>query len=247
MKTNIFSWSLALLLVTTFYTASFAQGSGSRTQAFYTYGADGKITGFAFPALPYAYNALQPAIDSLTVSIHYDKHHRGYFTKLTATAKENKLEGMSLEEIFATVSKYPEVVRNNAGGLYNHTLYWENMAPAKGSKPTADLAAALDKRFGSFDKFREIFGNAAKTKFGSGWAWLIVDKNNELQVTSTSNQDNPLMDVADQKGTPLLALDVWEHAYYLKYQNKRADYVEAFWSVVNWDEVARRYAAALKK
>ncbi len=247
MKKSIAIFGFAALMFSAAIQVSYAQKAGTKTQAFYTYGADGKRTGFAFPALPYAYNALQPAIDSLTVSIHYDKHHRGYFTKLVVAAKENNLEGKSLEEIFASVSKYPEAVRNNAGGLYNHTLYWENMAPPKGSKPSGKLAEAINKRFGSYDKFREQFGNAAKTKFGSGWAWLILDKNKELQVTSTSNQDNPLMDVVDQKGAPLLALDVWEHAYYLKYQNKRADYVEAFWTIVNWDEVARRYAEALGK
>jgi len=246
MKKHLLIPALAILALSLSSTC-YSQKAGTKTQAFYTYSADGKIIGFAFPALPYAYNALQPAIDSLTVSIHYDKHHRGYFTKLVAAAKENQLEGKTMEEIFASVSKYPEAVRNNAGGLYNHTLYWENMAPPKGSLPAGKLAEAIDKRFGSFDKFKEQFGNAAKTRFGSGWAWLILDKNKELQVSSTANQDNPLMDAVEPKGAPLLTLDVWEHAYYLKYQNKRADYVDAFWSIVNWDEVARRYAEALKK
>lgn len=232
-------FGMALLLLSS--SASIAQKTQTLQPSFYTLDATGKITGYNFPALPYAYNALQPAIDSLTVSIHYDKHHRGYYTKFLAAAKENNLEGTSLEDIFKQISKYPDAVRNNAGGLYNHTLYWENMAPARGSKPTGELAAAIDLEFGSFDKFREQFSNAAKSKFGSGWAWLIIDNQGKLAVTSTSNQDNPLMDVAEKKGLPLLALDVWEHAYYLKYQNKRPDYVEAFWSLVNWDEVSKRY------
>jgi superoxide dismutase, Fe-Mn family len=246
MKLNLLPALLVISAIATFQSGIKAQ-PGAKTNAFYTYDAGGNRTGFAFPALPYAYNALQPAIDSLTVSIHYDKHHRAYFTKFVATAKENKLEGKTLEEIFASVSKYPESVRDFGGGLYNHTLYWENMAPPKGSSPSGALAAAIDKKFGSFEKFKDIYSKAANGKFGSGWTWLILDKNKELQVTTTSNQDNPLMDIADQKGIPLLALDVWEHAYYLKYQNKRGDYVNAFWSIVNWDEVGRRYAAGLAK
>jgi len=216
-------------------------------QSFYTYAPDGSVKGYLFPALPYAYNALEPSIDSLTVAIHYDRHHRAYYTKFVAALSENKLEGKTLEEIFASMGKYPEVLRNNGGGYYNHTLYWENMSPTGGGVPAGKLAAAIDKAFGSYDKFRELFGNAAKNKFGSGWAWLILTAKGELQVTTTSNQDNPLMDVVSQQGTPLLALDVWEHAYYLKYQNKRADYVDAFWKLVNWKEVQRRYEAALKK
>jgi len=247
MKSKLFSAIMILVSVATFQVSLFAQSTKIQPQAFYTYDAGGNRIGFAFPALPYAYNALQPSIDSLTVSIHYDRHHRAYFTKFATAAKEIKLEGKSLEEIFASISKYPDLVRNNGGGLYNHTLYWENMSPSKGEKPSGALAAAIDKKFGSFDKFREIFSAAAKNKFGSGWTWLILDPKMELQVTTTSNQDNPLMDVVEPKGAPLLALDVWEHAYYLKYQNKRGDYVDAFWSIVNWNEVSRRYQAALIK
>lgn len=217
------------------------------TQAFYGRDASGAITSYLFPALPYAYNALQPAIDSLTMSIHYDKHHRAYYSKFVTLAKENQLEGKSLEEIFASMSKYPEALRNMGGGYYNHTLFWENMSPGGGGKPGGELASAIDKRFGSFEKFKETYGNAAKSKFGSGWAWLILDSKKELQVSSTANQDNPLMDVVLPQGAPLLALDVWEHAYYLKYQNKRADYVDAFWSLVNWKEVERRYTEAMAK
>ncbi len=235
----------ALLLV--FAMLSMNLSAQFANQAFYTRDAKGAITSYDFPALPYAYNALEPAIDSLTMSIHYDRHHRAYYTKFLTLVKESKLEGQSLEDIFSSVSNYPEALRNNAGGYYNHTLYWENMSPKGGGKPSGELAAAIDRKFGSFEKFKEAYANAAKGKFGSGWAWLILDSERELKITSTANQDNPLMDVAGQKGTPLLALDVWEHAYYLKYQNKRADYVEAFWSVVNWNEVERRYAQAVTK
>jgi superoxide dismutase, Fe-Mn family len=216
--------------------------------SFYTRGSDGVQNGFAFPALPYSYDALEPYIDKLTVEIHYDRHHRNYFNKFVAAVKGTEMEKMSLEAIFANMSKYPETVRNNGGGLYNHTLYWENMAPNAGGVPTEKLAAAIDKSFGSFEKFKEQFGLAGKSKFGSGWAWLIVDKAGALKVTTTSNQDNPLMDNVAPRGIPLLALDVWEHAYYLKYQNKRADYVDAFWNLINWPEVQKRYdKATLKK
>jgi Fe-Mn family superoxide dismutase len=247
MNSKLFTAIMIMISVAAFQTTLLAQTTRTKAQAFYIYDATGNRNGFAFPALPYSYKALEPTIDSLTVSIHYDRHHRAYFTKFAVAAKENKLEGKSLEEIFATMSKFPDAVRNNGGGFYNHTLYWENMGPAKGGKPSGALAAAIDKKFGSFDKFKEIYSNAAKSKFGSGWAWLILDPKMELQVTTTSNQDNPLMDVIEPKGAPLLALDVWEHAYYLKYQNKRGDYVDSFWSVVNWDEVSRRYQLALIK
>lgn len=246
MKTKSFLTGMLIVLLSAIVARADAQNAKFTPQAFYSYDASGKITGYNLPALPYAYNALQPSIDSLTVSIHYDKHHRGYFTKFTGLVKDNNLEGKTLDEIFKNMSKYPDALRNNAGGLYNHTLYWENMGPAIGARPTGALAEAINKQFGSFDKFKEQFSNAAKNKFGSGWAWLILSADNTLKVTSTSNQDNPLMDVVDQKGAPLLALDVWEHAYYLKYQNKRGDYVDAFWNIVNWDEVARRYANAMK-
>lgn len=198
-----------------------------------------------FPALPYAYDALEPYIDAKTMEIHYDKHHRAYYTNFVNAVKGTALENQPLEQIFASVSKQSDAVRNNGGGYYNHNLFWKNMSKDTG-KPSAELSAAIDKTFGSFDKFREAFGNAAKTRFGSGWAWLVLAPGKTLAVTSTGNQDNPLMDVAQVKGAPLLALDVWEHAYYLKYQNRRPEYVEAFWNVVNWNEVNKRYSEALK-
>jgi Fe-Mn family superoxide dismutase len=198
-----------------------------------------------FPALPYGYDALEPYIDARTMEIHYDKHHRTYFNNFTAAIKGTALENSTIDQIFSKVSEAGDAVRNNGGGFYNHVFFWNNLAP-KSAGPSAELNAALVKEFGSFDKFRELFGNSAKTRFGSGWAWLYVTADKRLAVGSTPNQDNPLMDVSAIKGTPLLAIDVWEHAYYLKYQNKRADYVEAFWKVVNWEEVSKRYNAAVK-
>jgi superoxide dismutase, Fe-Mn family len=198
-----------------------------------------------FPALPYAYNALEPYIDARTMEIHYDKHHRAYYTNFVNAIKGTPLESMAVTDIFATVSKQSDAVRNNAGGFYNHTIFWNNLSPeSKG--PSAELSAAINKTFASFDKFKETFSNAAKTRFGSGWAWLYLNSEKNLAVGSTPNQDNPLMDISPVKGTPLLTLDVWEHAYYLKYQNKRADYVDAFWNIVNWAEVNKRYQQALK-
>lgn len=198
-----------------------------------------------FPALPFAYNALEPYIDARTMEIHYDKHHRAYYTNFINAVKGTPLEGKPLSEIFAGISKQTDAVRNNGGGYYNHLFFWKNLA-AGSTGPTGDLLTAINKSFGSFDKFKETFSTAAKTRFGSGWAWLSLGADKKLAVSSSPNQDNPLMDISPVKGTPLLALDVWEHAYYLKYQNKRPDYIEAFWNVVNWDEVSRRYAAALK-
>lgn len=198
-----------------------------------------------FPPLPYAYDALEPYIDAKTMEIHYDKHHRAYFNNYVTAIKGTQLESQPVNEIFATISKQAEAVRNNGGGLYNHSFFWNNMAKGPG-KPSTALSAALNKAFGSFDKFKETFSNAAKTRFGSGWAWLFLKDDKTLAIGSTPNQDNPLMDVAQIKGVPLLALDVWEHAYYLKYQNRRPEYVEAFWNVVNWEEVEKRYQAALK-
>jgi Fe-Mn family superoxide dismutase len=198
-----------------------------------------------FPALPYAYNALEPYIDARTMEIHYDKHFRGYYTNFVNAIKGTPLESMTLPDIFATVSKQSDAVRNNAGGFYNHNLFWNNLGTSSAG-PSAELSADINKAFGSFDKFRETFSTAAKTRFGSGWAWLYLNSDMKLAVGSTPNQDNTLMDISPIKGTPLLTLDVWEHAYYLKYQNKRADYVEAFWNVVNWDEVNNRYQQAFK-
>jgi superoxide dismutase, Fe-Mn family len=198
-----------------------------------------------FPALPYAYDALEPYIDARTMEIHYDRHHRAYFNNLVNALKGTPIENTPVAEIFATISKQSDAIRNNGGGYYNHNFFWNSLAP-KSAGPSAGLTEALTKSFGSVDKFKEAFTNAAKTRFGSGWAWLYVNSDKALAVGSTPNQDNPLMDLSPVKGTPLLTLDVWEHAYYLKYQNKRADYIEAFWNIVNWDEVNKRFAAALK-
>jgi len=193
-----------------------------------------------FPELPYAYNALEPVIDSKTMEIHYSKHHKAYYNNFLAAIKGTPAADLKLKSLFAEISKQPAVVRNNGGGYYNHMLFWENMSPTK-TTPSASLQAAIEKDFGTFDKFKTEFATAAKKQFGSGWAWLIVGTDGKLAVSSTANQDNPLMDVADKKGTPLLCLDVWEHAYYLKYQNLRADYVDNFWNVVNWDAVSKRF------
>ena len=197
-----------------------------------------------FPALPYEYDALEPYIDARTMEIHYDKHFRGYYNNFVKAVKGTPLENMSFNDIFANVSSHGDAVRNNGGGFYNHNLFWNNLGT--GSKgPSNELSSALTKVFGSFDKFRETFDTAAKTRFGSGWAWLYLTPDKTLAVGSTPNQDNTLMNVSQVKGTPLLGLDVWEHAYYLKYQNRRPEYIEAFWHVVNWDEVNRRYAEAM--
>jgi Fe-Mn family superoxide dismutase len=198
-----------------------------------------------FPVLPFAYDALEPYMDARTVEIHYDRHHRTYFNNLVNAVKGTPMESMAIEEIFKNVSTRGDAVRNNGGGYYNHTLFWNNLAKGS-SAPSAELKAALDKAFGSFDKFKETFNNAAKTRFGSGWAWLYLGADKSLAVASTPNQDNMLMDLSPVKGTPLLTLDVWEHAYYLKYLNKRADYIDAFWNIVNWDEVNKRFGLALK-
>lgn len=192
------------------------------------------------PELPYVYDALEPVIDAKTMEIHYTKHHKAYLTNFLAAIKGTPAADMDLQTLFAQISKQPAAVRNNGGGYYNHILFWENMSPVE-TKPSAALASAIEKSFGSMDKFKEEFANAGKKHFGSGWAWLVLGQDGKLFVTSTSNQDNPLMDVAEKKGTPLLGLDVWEHAYYLKYQNMRADYVDNFWKVVNWDTVSKRF------
>jgi len=198
-----------------------------------------------FPALPYAYDALEPYIDARTMEIHYDRHHRAYFTNYVNAVKGTPLETTSVEKVFAEVSRAGDAVRNNGGGFYNHVFFWKNLAKGTAG-PSAELSDALTKTFGSFDKFKETFSTSAKTRFGSGWAWLYMTPDKKLAVGSTPNQDNPLMDLSPVKGTPLLTLDVWEHAYYLKYQNKRPDYVEAFWNVVNWNEVNKRYKDVLK-
>lgn len=201
---------------------------------------------FQLPKLPYAFNALEPHIDKATMEIHHGKHHQAYVNNLNLAVKGSDLSKMTLEEILKDVSKHPDAVRNNGGGHYNHSLFWTLLNP-KGGKPSSEVSSAINKKFTSFDKFKEEFSKAAKDRFGSGWAWLIVDQNGELKVTSTPNQDNNLMDLAEEKGTPILGLDVWEHAYYLKYQNKRPDYISAFWNIINWNEVGKRYKEALKK
>ena len=198
---------------------------------------------FELPSLPYALNALEPHIDTRTMEIHHGKHHNAYVTNLNAAIAGTDLEGKSLEELMK-VAGSNAAVRNNGGGHWNHSLFWQILSPTGGGLPTGALAAAIDAKFGSFDAFKETFNKAGATRFGSGWAWLCVDTKKELCVCSSPNQDNPLMDVSDCPGTPILGLDVWEHAYYLHYQNRRPDYIAAFWNLVNWEEVSKRYAAA---
>lgn len=195
------------------------------------------------PALNYAFDALEPHIDALTMQIHHDRHHQAYVDNLNKALVGTDGEGKSLEELMANISAYPAAVRNNGGGHWNHTLFWEILG-ANGSQPTGALADAINNAFGSLDALKEKMNTAGTTRFGSGWAWLIV-KDGKLEVTSTPNQDNPLMDIAEVKGTPILGIDVWEHAYYLKYQNKRPDYLGAIWNVINWDAVAAKYSAAV--
>jgi Fe-Mn family superoxide dismutase len=199
---------------------------------------------FTLPALPYATTALEPHIDAKTMEIHHGKHHNAYVTNLNAAVAGKPEENLSIEEICKNISKYPAAVRNNGGGHYNHSLFWTVMAPNAGGAPTGALADAINAAFGNLDEFKTKFAAAGATRFGSGWAWLIVGADGKLAITSTPNQDNPLMDIAEVKGTPILGLDVWEHAYYLNYQNRRPDYITAFWNVVNWAEVAKRFAAA---
>jgi len=198
---------------------------------------------FQLPALPYALDALEPHIDARTMEIHHGKHHNAYVTNLNAAVAGTDLEGKSLEELMK-VAGSSAAVRNNGGGHWNHSLFWQILSPTGGGLPTGALAAAIDAKFGSFDAFKEAFNKAGATRFGSGWAWLCVDTKKELCVCSSPNQDNPLMDVSECPGTPILGLDVWEHAYYLNYQNRRPDYIAAFWNLVNWEEVSKRYAAA---
>jgi Fe-Mn family superoxide dismutase len=197
---------------------------------------------FQLPSLPYAFDALEPHIDARTMEIHHGKHHAAYVNNLNGAIQGTDAEGKSLEDIIRSISNYSVAVRNNGGGHYNHSLFWTVMSPNGGGQPSGDLASGIEKAFGTFDTFKDQFSKAAATRFGSGWAWLCVDGSGDLFVTSTPNQDNPVMDIAEQKGTPILGLDVWEHAYYLNYQNRRPDYIAAFWDVINWDEVARRYA-----
>ncbi len=205
---------------------------------------------FTLPNLPYAFNALEPSIDAQTMQIHHGKHHAAYVNNVNkAIEGKANLESKTIEDLISSINAIPQeiraAVRNNGGGHYNHTLFWEIMGPRAGGQPTGELAGAIKADFGGFDAFKEKFSTAAATRFGSGWAWLTVSQG-KLCVCSTPNQDNPLMDVAECKGIPILGIDVWEHAYYLKYQNRRPEYITAFWNVINWDAVAKRYKAVLQ-
>lgn len=196
---------------------------------------------FQLPDLKYDYKALEPHIDARTMEIHHSKHHAAYTANLNNAVAGTDMEGKSIEELLSGISDLPVAVRNNGGGFFNHNLFWEVMSPNGGGTPDGELAAAIDEAFGSFDAFKELFNKAAATRFGSGWAWLVKQSDGKLVVTSSPNQDNPLMDLAEVKGTPILALDVWEHAYYLNYQNRRPDYIGAFWNVVDWSEVGEKF------
>jgi superoxide dismutase, Fe-Mn family len=205
--------------------------------------SNNKMAKFELPQLPYSYDALEPYIDKMTMEIHHTKHHNAYVTNLNKAVEGTELDGKSLEEMFKMISKVPVAVRNNGGGHWNHSLFWTLMKQNGGGNPTGKVADAITSAFGSFDEFKNKFNTAATTRFGSGWAWLLV-QDGKLVVSSTPNQDNPLMDVADVKGTPILCLDVWEHAYYLKYQNRRPEYIDNWWNVVNWDKVNELFSKA---
>ena len=198
---------------------------------------------FTLAPLPYAHEALEPHIDTQTMQIHHGKHHQAYVDNLNKAIAGTEHESKSLEDLVKHAGSISVAVRNNGGGHWNHTFFWESMAPNAGGAPSGALADAINAAFGSFDAFKEKFSQAGMTRFGSGWAWLLV-KDGKLEISSTPNQDNPLMDVAEVKGTPILGVDVWEHAYYLKYQNRRADYLTSFWNVINWNKIAERYSAA---
>jgi superoxide dismutase, Fe-Mn family len=201
---------------------------------------------FELAPLPYALSALEPHIDARTMEIHHGKHHNAYVTNLNNAIKDTEMANASLEDLVKNAGKHPVAVRNNGGGHWNHTFFWGILKKNENGKPSGTLAQDIDATFGSYDKFKEEFAKAATGRFGSGWAWLIVNDGGKLEITSTPNQDNPLMDVAEKKGTPILGLDVWEHAYYLNYQNRRPDYVAAFWHVIDWGKVGQLYAAAKK-
>lgn len=196
---------------------------------------------FELPKLPYAFDALEPNIDARTMEIHHDKHHAGYTSKLNAAIEGTNMDNKKITELLKNMDMSNKAVRNNGGGFYNHSLFWKVMSPKGGGKPSGDLAKAIDSAFGSFESFKDAFSKAAATQFGSGWAWLCVHSNGKLEICSTPNQDNPLMPDTGCGGTPILGLDVWEHAYYLHYQNKRPDYIDAFFKVINWEEVSKRY------
>lgn len=214
------------------------------TMQFGLHAQDKTKTVFTFEPLPYAYDALEKSIDKETMEIHYDRHHRAYYNNFVKAIAGTELEYMTMEEIFTNMSKFPVGVRNNGGGYYNHAMFWKNLSP-DGGQPEGVLEKAIVKTFGSLEDFKKQFEQAGATRFGSGWAWLSVNAKGELFISSTANQDNPLMDVVAERGTPILCLDVWEHAYYLRYQNKRGSYMNAFWDVVNWPEVSERYQMAV--
>jgi len=199
---------------------------------------------FTLDPLPYANNALEPHFDALTMEIHHDRHHQAYVTNLNAAVAGTELEGKTIEELLAGISKAPAPVRNNGGGHWNHSFFWKSLSSNGGGEPTGELGKAITAKFGSFAAFKDEFKKASIGRFGSGWAWLIVKEGGEIAITSTPNQDNPLMDIAEVKGTPVIGLDVWEHAYYLKYQNKRPDYIDAYWNVVDWKAADALYTAA---
>ncbi len=202
---------------------------------------------FEFAELPYSYDALEPHIDKQTMEIHHTKHHKAYFDKFTGALTGSEFEGMSIEDLFKNISKAPAAIRNNGGGYYNHNLFWEVMSPNGGGAPTGEIAEAINKAFGSFEEFKTKFSDAAANRFGSGWAWLCASKDGSVSICSTPNQDNPLMDVVEYNATPILGLDVWEHAYYLKYQNRRPEYITAFWNVINWQKITENYRKAISK
>ena len=203
-----------------------------------------KKMAYTLEPLPYASDALEPHFDKMTMEIHHDRHHNAYVTNLNNAIAGTDMEKLSLKELLANISKYPAPVRNNGGGHFNHDLFWNILSPTGGGTPVSTLAAAIDAKFGSFDAFKDEFKKAAISRFGSGWAWLCVKEDDSICICSSPNQDNPLMDISDCPGTPILGLDVWEHAYYLKFQNKRPDYIDAFWNVVDWEAVQKRYVSA---
>jgi len=247
MKNRIVSTFVAMF----FATISFAGESIPADNAFWNKAfsklAEYQLTGQSKQLpLPYAYNALEPSVDAKTMEIHYSKHHAAYTKNMNDASANTDFAVKPLFQLFTEIEKYPTLLKNNAGGFYNHLLFWTIMAPVSGQEPQGDLLKAINDAFGSFDKFKEVFSNAGKKQFGSGWAWLLVNETGKLVVSSTPNQDNPLMSTTEVRGIPVLTLDVWEHAYYLQYQNRRADYVDAFWKIVNWKEVSRRYDEAIQ-
>jgi len=236
-----------LLITLSFFGITLSFGANNRSNNYFNNSPMRDQTGkFILAPLPYAHDALEPYIDKLTMEIHHGKHHQAYVTNLNNAVAGTELERMDLLEIFRNMSRFPASVRNNGGGHWNHTMFWEILGPNGGGKPSGKLLSEIEKQWGSFEKFKEEFNKAGLGRFGSGWAWLIVDAQKQLQITSTPNQDNPFMDVAEKQGFPILGADVWEHAYYLKYQNRRGEYLENFWKVVNWKEVEKRYHDAVK-